>query len=65
MLPSRIGPWPYPQTLTRLEKLARNQHSSLVQKSVNYDRKFFIGLAPGVNAVKLFGVITSLSAVLW
>jgi hypothetical protein len=32
--------------LTRLEWLTRNKHSSLLLKSVNYDHKSFIGLAP-------------------
>jgi hypothetical protein len=32
----------------RLEKLARNEHSSLLQKSVNYGQKSFITLAPEV-----------------
>jgi hypothetical protein len=33
--------------LTWLEKLARDKHSSLLQKLVNYDRKSFITLGPG------------------
>jgi hypothetical protein len=31
---------------TRLEKLAREKHSSFLQKSVNYGQKSFINLAP-------------------
>ncbi len=38
--------------LTRLERVAKNKHSSLLQKSVNYDRKIFIGLAPVYLLVK-------------
>ncbi len=32
---------------TRLQKLARDKHSNLLQKSVNYRQKSFITLAPG------------------
>jgi hypothetical protein len=32
--------------LTRLEKLARDKHSSLLQKSVNYDHKKFYNIGP-------------------
>jgi hypothetical protein len=32
--------------LTRLEKLGRDKHSSLLQKSINYGQKSFITLAP-------------------
>jgi hypothetical protein len=32
---------------TRLERLARDKHSSLLRKSVNYDVKSFIGLGAG------------------
>jgi hypothetical protein len=32
---------------TRLEKLARDEHSSLLRKSVIYGQKSFITLAPG------------------
>ena len=38
---SRVDPWPYPQTLEGLERLARDQRASLLQKSVTYDRKKF------------------------
>jgi hypothetical protein len=31
---------------TRLQRLGRDKHSSLLRKSVNYVRKIFIGLAP-------------------
>jgi hypothetical protein len=41
VLQSMVGPWPYPQTFTRLEKLARDKHSSLLQKFVNYGRDKF------------------------
>jgi hypothetical protein len=32
---------------TRLERLARDKHSSLLQKLVKYGQKSFIKLAPG------------------
>ncbi len=39
---------------TRLEKFARDKHFNLVQKFVNYGRKFFIILAPaGIRTIKL------------
>ena len=43
---------------TRLEKLARDKHSSLLQKSVIYRQKSFITLGPGVNVIKLFSFVT-------
>ncbi len=33
---------------TKLERLARDKHSSLLQKSVSYGRKIFIVQAPGL-----------------
>ncbi len=46
-LHSRVGPWPYPQTLDQPGKgLARDKHSSLLQKSVNYVRKKFYTTGP-------------------
>jgi hypothetical protein len=33
--------------LTRLERLARDKHSSLLRKSVNYGRKKFYSTGPG------------------
>ncbi len=42
----RLRPW------TRLEGLARDKHSSLLRKAVNYGCKSFIGLAPVVNLIK-------------
>jgi hypothetical protein len=30
VLHSRVGSWPYPQTLIRLEKLAKDERSSLL-----------------------------------
>ncbi len=41
---------------TKLEKLARDRHSSLLRESVNYGRKFFIELAPGPNVKKPLAV---------
>ncbi len=35
-----------------MEKLARNKHSSLLQKSVNYSKKSFLTLAPGSTGLK-------------
>jgi hypothetical protein len=37
-----------------LDKLAKDKHSSLLQKSVNYRQKSFITLTKGANAIKLF-----------
>jgi hypothetical protein len=41
MLHSRVGSWPYPQTLgwATVEIHAREKHSSLLQKFVNYGCK--------------------------
>ncbi len=39
---------------TRLEKLARDKHSSLLQKIVNYGQKSFITLVPGPMQLKEF-----------
>ncbi len=39
---------------TSLERLARDKHSSLYRKSINYRKKSFIRLATGVNVIKLF-----------
>ncbi len=40
---------------TILERLARDEHSSLLHKFVNYDRiKSFVALTPGANVLKLF-----------
>jgi hypothetical protein len=41
----RAGSWAYPQTQTRLETLARDQHFNLLRKFVNYGQKSFIILA--------------------
>ncbi len=47
MLHSWVGSWPYPQTLDQAGNiLARDKHSSLSRKSVNYGQKSFIKLAP-------------------
>ncbi len=47
MIHSRVGPWPYPQTLDKAGNACQGQTSSLLRKSVNYGRKTFIGMAPG------------------
>ncbi len=39
---------------TRLEKLARDKHSILLRKLVNYKQKCFITSTPGANVKKLF-----------
>ncbi len=46
-----VRSWPYAQTFNRLEKLARNKHSSLAQKSVNHGQKSFTTLRPGGGGV--------------
>jgi hypothetical protein len=40
-------PQPYLQTLDLAGRLARDKHSSLLRKSVNYCRNSFIVQAPG------------------
>ncbi len=47
---------PYVQHMTRLEKLAKYKHSSLLRKSVNYGQKSFITMDPGVNGIPFFFV---------
>ncbi len=52
---------------TRLERLARDKHSSLLQKSVNYGQKSLITLAPVpsvISIVIISRVIISIVAVL-
>ena len=44
---SSIVQAPVLPTKTKLERLARDKHSSLLQKSVNYGEKSFITLGPG------------------
>jgi hypothetical protein len=39
---------------TRLERLGRDKHYSLLQKSVNYGQKSFITLAPGCAKLERF-----------
>jgi hypothetical protein len=46
---------------TRLERLARDKHSSPLRKSVNFDRNFFIRLTPGVCVIKNTPVIVAVS----
>ncbi len=47
--------WAYQQTFAKLEKLARDKHSSLLQTFVNYGRrKVLQHLAPEANIIKLF-----------
>ncbi len=47
MIHSRVGSWPH--TLTLDIRLARDKHSSLLRKSVNYGQKSFITLTPGIT----------------
>ncbi len=44
----------YSVCLTRLEKLASDKHSSLLQKFVNHDKKSFITLGPVAKVIKAF-----------
>jgi hypothetical protein len=39
---------PCSQILDKAGKAGKGQHSSLLQNPLNYDRKSFIGLSPGV-----------------
>ncbi len=41
---------------TRLERLAKDKHSSLIQKSVSYGRKIFYSTGPRFVERKLLGV---------
>jgi len=41
-------------TNTRLERLARDKHYTLLQKSVNYDRKKFTVQTTSVDVITLF-----------
>ncbi len=45
----RVRPEPTHKHQTRLEKLARDKHSSLIKKSANYGQKSFITLGPGAS----------------
>jgi hypothetical protein len=57
MLYSRVGPWPYPQKpQTRLDRLARDKHSSLLRKFVNYSRKKPYSTGP--QGLKSYSVIS-------
>ncbi len=55
---SRVGPWPPHKHFTRQERLAKDKHSGLLQKSVNYGHEKFyslIVLAPVVLQGKTWG----------
>ncbi len=44
---SRIGPWPPHKHFTRQERLAKDKHSGLLQKFVNYGHeKFYSFIVP-------------------
>ena len=57
VLHSRVGSLPHLQTLAKLERLTKDEHSSLLRKSVNYRRKSFRVQAPGPDVIKLFTVV--------
>ncbi len=42
---------------TRLERFARNKHSSLLRKSVNYGQKKFYNIGPWAQCYKTFYVL--------
>jgi hypothetical protein len=46
VLRSRVGSWPHLQTLDWLERLARDKHSSILRKSVNYGCKKLYRIGP-------------------
>jgi hypothetical protein len=46
MLHSRLGSWPFTQTIDKAGKACQGQTVSLFRKLVTYDRKSFITLAP-------------------
>ncbi len=46
ILHSRVGPWPYPQTLDLAGKACQ-----VITKIINYGSKSFSGLAPVVNYI--------------
>jgi hypothetical protein len=46
-----------PKHLTMLEKFARDKHSSLLQKSVNYEQKIFYNIGPRLGKVSPFGLL--------
>jgi len=55
VLHSRIGSWPYPQTLG---SPARDKHSSLLRKFVNYGRKKFYDIGPWCRRKEPFFFVT-------
>ncbi len=44
LINSRVGSWPYPQTM--LERLTLYEHSCLLRKVVNYGRKKLYNIGP-------------------
>jgi len=54
-----------------LENLARDKHSNVLRKSVNYGRKYFYNIGPWAQCYKTFFVrnlrifVISLSVCLW
>jgi hypothetical protein len=45
-----------------LERLAKDKHSSSLQKFVNYGRKIFIGLAPGGSKASGYVPLTEMQS---
>ncbi len=54
---SRIGFYFTNKHWTKLERLARDEHSSLLQTFLNYARKSFLTLGPGTCTVKLITAV--------
>jgi hypothetical protein len=54
----RLGPC-FTNRQTRLERLAMDKHSSLLQKLVNYDRKKFITLGPGSGIINYLAIVNN------
>jgi hypothetical protein len=56
MFHSKADRWPLPTSRTRLERLARDKHSSLLRKFVNYEPDKFHNIGPRVQSYKTFYV---------
>jgi hypothetical protein len=44
----------YQQTLDSVGKICRDKHSSLLRTLINYGRKSFTTIGPGVNPMEIF-----------
>jgi hypothetical protein len=52
--PSRVGSSPYPhERQTRLGRLARDEHSSLLGKLVKYGQKKFYNIGPLMGSLRM------------